>query len=294
MLSRLIGEDIQFTLVLDPSIARVRVDPGQLDQVLMNLAVNARDAMPQGGALTVRTQRVVLTAPVASRLECAPGPHVMVAVTDTGVGMAPEVMARIFEPFFTTKGIGTGTGLGLAMVFGIVRQSGGAIEVESAPGAGSTFRIYLPVVADTLARTADEIAQSLRGVETLLLVEDDDGVRDLAAANLRGQGYTVLAASDGEAALALLATHTADQTTPIDLLVTDVVMPRMSGPELAARLQQTSPATRVLFMSGYTDDAVVRQGVMQAEVAFLQKPYTPQTLARKVRSVLDDTSAAPV
>ena len=284
MLSRLIGEDIQFTLILDPSIAKVRVDPGQLDQVLMNLAVNARDAMPHGGTLSIATQRVELTAAVATRLEGTPGPHVMVVVTDTGVGMSPDVMARIFEPFFTTKGVGNGTGLGLAMVFGIVRQSGGTIDVESEPGQGATFRIYLPTVADGVTRAGDAELVSLRGSETLLLVEDDTGVRDLAVANLRAQGYSVLTAVDGRAAIDVVVAHAG----PIHLLVTDVVMPRMSGPELATELQSAAPGLRVLFVSGYTDDDVVRQGVLQSEVAFLQKPYTPHILVAKVRAVLDD------
>lgn len=287
MLSRLIGEDLSFSLVLDPSIAKVRVDPGQLDQVLMNLAVNARDAMPSGGSLTIRTQRTELHADVAARLEIPPGSHVTITVSDTGTGMSPDVMARIFEPFFTTKSIGSGTGLGLAMVFGIVRQSGGAIEVESEPGTGSTFRIYLPVVHEGVAATPDENGVSHRGTETLLLVEDDDEVWELAVAGLQLQGYTVLSAVDGRAALGVAAQHRG----PIGLLVTDVVMPHMSGAELATELQATAPSLRVLFVSGYTDDAVVRQGVSRADVAFLQKPYSPRRLTERVREALD--AAAP-
>ncbi len=288
MLSRLIGENIHFTLVLDPSISRVRVDPGQLDQVLMNLAVNARDAMPQGGTLTISTQRVDVDAALAARIETVPGEHVMISVSDSGTGMSPDVLSRIFEPFFTTKGVGTGTGLGLAMVFGIVRQSGGGIEVESEPGEGATFRIYLPSVVLDAVRSGEVVSPSLRGHETLLLVEDDVGVRELAVANLRAQGYVVITAIDGRDALERAAAHRG----PIDLLVTDVVMPRVSGPELAGELQARLPNLRVLFMSGYTDDAVVRHGVLHAEVAFLQKPYTPHGLAEKVRAVLDDPRLA--
>jgi two-component system, cell cycle sensor histidine kinase and response regulator CckA len=290
MLSRLIGENIQFSLMLDPTIGKVRVDPGQLDQVLMNLAVNARDAMPQGGTLRIATERTDLNPETAARLEGAPGPHVTIVVSDTGVGMTPEVQSHIFEPFFTTKGIGTGTGLGLAMVFGIVRQSGGMIDVESAPRRGATFRIHLPVVQTQTAGAEPPAVAPLRGSETLLLVEDDVGVRDLAVASLRGHGYTVLSAPDGRAAMDIASGHTA----PIALLVTDVVMPRMSGPELAQQLTRERPAMQVLYMSGYTDDAVVRQGVLHANVEFLQKPFTPHDLAFRVRSVLDDAQLATV
>jgi PAS domain S-box-containing protein len=284
MLSRLIGENIAFSLVLDPSIARVRVDPGQLDQVLMNLAVNARDAMPQGGTLRIATQRTVLSAAMAETLETIPGRHVLLTVSDTGAGMTSDVMDRIFEPFYTTKGLGTGTGLGLAMVFGIVRQSGGAIRVDSTPGAGSTFSIYLPVAVDVTGTVPhDPTASSVRGTEVVLLVEDDASVRNLAEANLRSFGYEVITAADGREAL----TRMDDRDTPVDILVTDVVMPHMSGPELAAAIQAQHPEIRVLFMSGYTDDAVVRQGLLTADVAFLQKPYTPLGLAEKVRNVLD-------
>jgi two-component system, cell cycle sensor histidine kinase and response regulator CckA len=290
MLSRIIGEDIQFSLVLDPSIAKVRVDPGQLDQVLMNLAVNSRDAMPQGGTLSITTQRVELTEAEATLLEIAPATYVRITVTDTGIGMPPEVQARIFEPFFTTKGVGTGTGLGLAMVFGIVRQSGGTIDVESAPGAGARFRIYLPAVPDAPAPSDQPAQERLAGSETVLLVEDDAGVRDLAVASLTAHGYRVLTASDGRDGLDVVAAHAGH----IDLLVTDVVMPRMGGSDLAAQLRLQQPDVRVLFMSGYTDDAVVRQGVLHSEVAFLHKPFTMQALAAKVRAVLDAEPLAPI
>ncbi len=290
MLSRLIGENIDVSLVLDPSIARVRVDPGQLDQVLMNLAVNARDAMPTGGSLTISTHRTDLSAARAARLELTAGAHVMVEVNDTGCGMTPEVVARIFEPFFTTKSVGNGTGLGLAMVFGIVRQSGGAIEVESEVGAGSTFRIFLPVVSEGISGAADSGRSAVRGTETLLLVEDDHGVRELAVAGLRAHGYTVLSALDGRAALDVAGQHRG----PIALLVTDVVMPHMSGGELANQLRLRRPDIRVLFVSGYTNDAVVREGVLLSEVAFLQKPYSPTDLAVSVRHVLDASLAQVV
>ncbi len=283
MLSRLIGEDIVVSLVLDPSIARVRVDPGQLDQVLMNLAVNARDVMQSGGSLTISTHRSELNASIALRLELLPGPHVTIEVKDSGTGMSPEIVARIFEPFFTTKSLGNGTGLGLAMVFGIVRQSGGAIEVESEVDVGSTFRIYLPAVSERVSAEPDPDHVMLRGTETLLLVEDDHGVSELAVAGLQAQGYTVLSALDGRAALEIAEQHRG----PIALLVTDVVMPHMSGAELANQMRLRTPDVRVLFVSGYTDDAVVRQGVLLSDAAFLQKPYNPAELAAKVRLVLD-------
>ena len=291
MLGRLIGETIAVQLKLDPSIDTARVDPGQFDQVLMNLAVNARDAMPDGGTLTISTATVHLSDARAEALETVPGPHVQISVSDTGVGMTEAVVARIFEPFYTTKGLGTGTGLGLAMVFGIVRQSGGGIYVDSAPNEGSTFHIVLPVVADKQAvATPAPASRGVRGSETILLVEDDAGVRELAEANLRGFGYDVLTAVDGRHALAVLKSHGAT----IDMLVTDIVMPNMSGPELAAAVQSSHPGIRALFMSGYTDDAVVRQGLLNAEVAILQKPYTPLGLAQKVRQILDIAPPASV
>ncbi|MBC7842077.1 MAG: PAS domain-containing protein [Gemmatimonadaceae bacterium] len=291
MLSRLIGENIQFSLVLDPSIARVRVDPGQLDQVLMNLCVNARDAMPGGGTLRIGTHRAELTETRATALEIAPGPYVVLTVSDSGIGMTPDVVEHIFEPFFTTKGVGTGTGLGLAMVFGIVRQSGGAIHVQSAPGEGTIFTIFLPVASTNSGSTNGKVPPpTVRGGEVVLLVEDDTHVRDLAESTLRGFGYDVLTAGDGREALEIVRSHRAS----IDVLVTDVVMPHLSGPELATIVQAEQPDVRVLFMSGYTDDAVVRQGLLKAEVAFLQKPYTPRGLAEKVRHVLDSRRSASV
>ena len=285
MLRRLIGEDILLTAVLDPHISRVKVDPGQLDQILMNLSVNARDAMPRGGKLTLETRNVDLDGQYAqSHVEAEGGRYVMLAVTDSGSGMTPEVMAHIFEPFFTTKGVGKGTGLGLSVVHGIVKQSGGRIEVYSEPGLGTTFKIYFPAIKE-LADSAKESAEKgdMRGTETILLVEDEDGVRGLALLVLQTYGYNVLAASDGRRALRAIENHQGS----IDLLVTDVVMPGMGGGELAEAVKKQFPHMKVLFSSGYTDDSAVRQGILEAEVAFLQKPYSPQSLARKVRQILD-------
>ena len=287
MLQRLIGEDITFTTVLDPAARQVRVDPGQLDQVLMNLAVNARDAMPQGGRLTVETRNVELSEDYAMKhTGCKPGPHVMLAMSDTGSGMSPEVLERIFDPFYTTKGVNHGTGLGLAMVFGIVQQSGGSIHVYSEPGLGSTFKIYFPVVIDEPRTHEDVIAPvRLTGSETILLVEDEAVVQRLALLNLRARGYNVLAATNGKDALRVIDGFAG----PIDLLLTDVVMPHSSGPELASVMRPLYPDMKVLFMSGYTDDAVVRHGLLHEDVSFIQKPYTPSELARKIRDVLDAT-----
>lgn len=285
LLRRLIGEDIIFTTVLTPGIDRVRVDPGQLDQVIMNLVVNARDAMPQGGRLTIETANIEFSEEyAATHPGFTAGHHVMLAVTDTGIGMTSEVKARIFEPFFTTKGLGDGTGLGLAMVFGTVEQSGGHIHVYSEPGHGSTFKIYFPAVTDDVSRaTPAPSTAALHGVETVLLVEDDDAVRELAYSSLRAHGYSVLTATDGQDALRRVSAYRGR----IDALLTDVVMPNTSGPELAAQLTSRFSHMKVLFMSGYTDDAVVRHGLLQADVAFIQKPYTPLALAQKLRQVLD-------
>ncbi len=285
LLRRLIGEDIHFTTSLHSRLHNVRVDPGQLTQVLMNMAVNARDAMPKGGRLTIETANVELTEHfAASHLGAMPGPHVMLAMTDSGQGMTPEVRARIFEPFFTTKAVGVGTGLGLAMVFGIVQQSGGTLDVESAPGAGSTFRIYLPAVRGTTTSTpAGGTEIDLRGTETIVLVEDDDAVRVLAQNSLRSLGYQVLSASDGAQAIESLEAHPGE----IDMLLTDVVMPDASGPELAHTLRRRHPTLKVLFMSGYSDDAVLRHGLLHDDMSLIQKPYTPLALAQKVRQTLD-------
>jgi two-component system, cell cycle sensor histidine kinase and response regulator CckA len=285
LLRRLIGEDILLTSVLDPNISRVRVDPDQLGQVLMNLAVNARDAMPKGGKLTVETRPAVLDGEFTRlRPEVLSGQYVMLAVSDTGSGMTPEVKTRIFEPFFTTKGVGKGTGLGLAVVMGIVKQSGGHVEVYSEVGIGTIFKIYFPAVDEPISDShAGDAGSNGLGTETVLLVEDEEGVRGLAALALQTYGYKVLAASNAREAMREIAKHSGE----IHLLVTDVVMPGMGGPDLAAILQSSFPRLKVLFSSGYTDDAVVRHGLLQEKVAFLQKPYTPASLAKKVRQVLD-------
>jgi len=288
MLRRLIGEDIELVTRVPSTPVAVRADPGQLEQVLMNLAVNARDAMPRGGKLTI--EAAVVDPDDAFRREhpdVPAGRQVMISVTDTGVGMDPEVSKHIFEPFFTTKEKGKGTGLGLATVYGIVTQSGGHVEVETAPGQGTRFRIFLPAVevAPAIAPAAPE--EVVGGSETLLLVEDEAALRSLGQEILRDQGYKVLAAGSGGEALELARNHTA----PIHLLVTDVVMPGMDGRELADRLAPLHPETRCLFMSGYTDDAIVRRGVWEEGMPFLQKPFSIDALALKVREVLDQPAA---
>ena len=285
MLRRLIGEDVRLTTALAPDARRVKVDPGQLVQVLMNLAVNARDAMPRGGQLTLATRNVNLGEDFTrDRADVRPGPHVLLTVGDTGHGMTPEVKAHIFEPFFTTKGVGKGTGLGLAVVHGIVKQSGGCVEVESEPGRGTTFAIYLPAAggAPGVEREPEAGAEP-GGTETVLVVEDEDAVRRLATVVLQSHGYRVLAARDGEEALRVAEMHGG----AIDLLVTDVVMPNLDGRGLAEALRPLRPRMKVLYVSGYTDDAVVRYGVLHEDAAFLPKPYRPLALARKARQVLD-------
>ena len=275
MLRRLIGEDVELLLTLDPAIARVRADPGQIEQVIANLAVNARDAMPEGGTLTIETRRVERDG-----AEC-----VLLAVTDTGVGMDEETRAHAFEPFFTTKEVGKGTGLGLATVYGIVVQSGGAIELEAKPGSGTAVRLYLPASRNTgdLARRAQSEPATARGSETVLVVEDEPAVRRLAVEALRTHGYRVLEAAGAHEATALSESY----GEPIDLMLTDVVMPTVNGRELAERLTRERPDLKVVFMSGYTDDAIVRHGVLEEGVSFIGKPFTPSDLARKIRETLD-------
>jgi PAS domain S-box-containing protein len=284
MLQRLLGEDIELLLSLDGNLAPVRADPGHMSQVLVNLAANARDAMPGGGRLTIETSNIILDAGFrVSHPEVSPGPYVLLAVSDTGFGMAPDVKERIFEPFFTTKEVGRGTGLGLSVVYGIVRQSEGYIFAESQMGQGTRLEIYLPIVNDETVRHP-ELADSFPpgGDETILLVEDEDVVREVAARILTGQGYTVVEARSGDAALKACA----QREGPIHLLLADVIMPQMSGEELAQRARAIRPDIRVLFTSGYSD-AVMRQQIPEAQGVFLPKPFTVRELLGKVREVLD-------
>ena len=304
LLRRLIGEDVELTTRLGPGLGRVKADPVQLQQVIMNLVVNARDAMPEGGRLTLETHNVSLpedAGTVGQTFPSAAGPgqtgmsapplgeivagrYVLLSVSDTGCGMDEVILAHLFEPFFTTKEVGKGTGLGLATVYGIVKQSGGHVEVQSAVGQGTSFRVYLPRLDRGPEEGADPAGDSPgRGSETILLVEDDETVRTLVRTVLRKNGYTVLEAGDGGEALVVAERHTG----PIHLLLTDVVVPQLGGRRLADRLVALRPELRVLFTSGYTDDEVVRRGVFEAETSLLQKPFSPETLARKVREVLD-------
>jgi signal transduction histidine kinase len=286
MLRRLIGEDVEFATATAPDLWPVTADPGHLEQVVVNLVVNARDAMPRGGKLTVETRNVVLDDAYArATADARPGPHVLLAVTDTGVGMDRATLDRALEPFFTTKGPSHGTGLGLATVYGVVKQAGGHVALYSEPGRGTTVKVYLPPTDVPVTQTPDRpIARPLpRGTETVLLVEDEDAVRALTRHVLRVAGYAVLEAADGRQAVRVADGYAGR----IDLLVTDVVMPHLGGREVADALAGRHPGLRVLFLSGYSDDAVVRHGLVDRDVAFLQKPFTPADLARKVREVLD-------
>jgi signal transduction histidine kinase/ActR/RegA family two-component response regulator len=289
MLTRVIGEDVDLTTRLEPKLRHVKADPTQIEQVIMNLAVNARDAMPDGGQLTLETANVTVDSPYKDQNpDVTPGAYVMLAVSDTGTGMDAETRRRLFEPFYTTKEPGKGTGLGLSTVYGIVKQSGGHIWVYSEPGHGATFKIYLPVVCESadVASVAppDDVP---RGTETILLVEDEGEVRALVRQVLQERGYRVVEASSPREALRLAS----DTAAPIDLLLTDVIMPQMTGRALADLVTGDRPGTPVLFMSGYADSAVVEHGVLQAGRAYLQKPFTPMQLARVVRRVLDTATS---
>jgi two-component system cell cycle sensor histidine kinase/response regulator CckA len=287
MVARLLRADVALTIIHASDLWNVKVDPGQFEQIVMNLAVNARDAMPQGGKVTIKMANVVLDEDYArTHPDVQSGEYVEIAVSDTGLGMDQETQARIFEPFFTTKEKGKGTGLGLATVFGIVRQSAGHIWVYSEPGMGTTFRVYFPRFGGNAERptSAPTELASERGSETILLVEDEDQVRVLARNILRRSGYVVLDVPNGGEALLICEQHGAE----IHLLLTDVVLPRMSGRQLAERLAILRPDMKVLFMSGYTDDAIFQHGIIDSGVAFLQKPLTPTSLTRRVRAVLDE------
>jgi signal transduction histidine kinase/ActR/RegA family two-component response regulator len=287
MLKRLIGEDIEFRVVSAGSLWAIAADPDQIVQVVMNLCVNARDAMAQGGTLTISTENASsMEMHMGGHFYVTPGEYVKLSVADTGVGISQEMQEHIFEPFFTTKEVGKGTGLGLATVYGIVKQSGGYIWVESEPGHGTRFTIYLPRVQQAAApEIASPSETRPRGNETILVAEDEQALRDAMCDYLRTLGYTVLAASDGPHALTLAAGHEG----PIDLLISDVVMPRMSGRELSEALTHLRPTLRTIFMSGYTDDAVLRHGVKKIGAAFIQKPFRLGTLAHEVRTMLGRT-----
>ena len=298
LLRRLIGEDIQLVSQLDPTNGRLRADQAQLEQVLVNLVVNARDAMPKGGTLTIETAQVELTrSPVYHLTPLPPGPYVRLAVSDTGCGMDRKTQSHIFEPFFTTKGEGKGSGLGLSTVFGIVTQSGGAIDVTSRVGHGTRFDLYFPSVESDILTTAptQPLGQPQRGTETILLVEDEPSVRTLVRDELRKLGYRVVEAKNGVEAC-LLATQ---QAASLQLLLTDVVMPGMGGRELAQHLSVIKPDLRTLFISGYMDDVCIMAGQEEGTSSFLQKPFTPEVLGRAVRNLLDAstpsdrTSASP-
>ncbi|MGI8435723.1 MAG: ATP-binding protein, partial [Chthoniobacterales bacterium] len=294
LLRRVIGERFNLQTHSDAHRGTVMADPSQIEQVILNLGVNARDAMPTGGDLVIRTANVHLDRQRAPQISAslAPGDYVELSVTDTGAGMDEETKSRIFEPFFTTKGPGKGTGLGLATVYGIVRQSGGGISVESAPGRGSTFRIYFPLdlsPVEVAQNVPQPIAKS-KNFETVLVVEDEEIVRDLVCDVLSDQGYHVLCAQDGAEALRMARACEGQ----IHLLITDVIMPHMNGPELAHQLASARPEMKVLFVSGYSDNDIGHHGVLDVKIELLQKPFTPQTLARKVRDVIENRHDVPL
>jgi CheY-like chemotaxis protein len=293
MLPRLIGEDIEYAFVPDPKLAPVKADPGQIEQVLMNLVVNSRDAMPSGGTITVRTQNALIDAVEAQRrAPMTAGEYVLLSVSDTGSGMSAETKAHIFEPFFTTKEVGKGTGLGLATVYGVVKQSGGFVWVESAPGEGSTFEIYLPKATGTTTRleAEEKPAAIARGHETILVVEDEVDVRELACEFLRVTGYSVLQARNGVEALEMIRRHPGK----IDLVLSDVVMPKMGGTELASRLRSLRSSAKLLLMSGYSEYASETGGQDLARPLMLPKPFSRSSLIEKVREALADAAVTTV
>jgi CheY-like chemotaxis protein len=284
MLRRLIGEDIDLRILPGEGLGRVKADPGQVEQIILNLVVNARDAMPGGGRLTVETNNTFLDGTFSSKHPHAvAGPHVLLAVSDIGVGMSEETQSHLFEPFFTTKERGKGTGLGLSTVYGIVKQSQGYVYVYSELGKGTTVKVYLPRVEGEDETVSPVSAPAPHGTETVLVVEDDTPVRDFVTRVLSAKGYRVLSACEGVEALRLCG----DCADPVDLLVTDVVMPGMGGRELASRVEAAKPGVRVLFVSGYTENAISHHGILEAGLEFLQKPFTTDALLRKVREVLD-------
>jgi PAS domain S-box-containing protein len=293
LLRRLIGEHIELLVVLSPALGLVKADAGQLEQIIMNLAVNARDAMPAGGQLTIETSNVELSEEyVAQHPSTRPGPYVMLAVTDTGCGMDVKTKAHMFEPFFTTKEIGKGTGLGLSTVYGIVKQTGGSIWVSSDLGIGTAFKIYLPAVNALLEIVSpnDKVEKVASGSQTILIVEDDAALLQVIHQSLEAVGYMILAAHSPAEAIRISESYPG----PIHLMVADVIMPGMNGTQLATHLSAPRPEMKVLYVSGYTDDTIVRHGVLEPGLAFLQKPFSPKTLARKVGEVLATASVSPI
>jgi CheY-like chemotaxis protein len=285
-LERILGEHIELNSLAHEALGKVKADPGQIEQVIANLAINARDAMPHGGKLIIETGNAELNESyIRTHPHVKPGSYVMLSVTDTGSGMTPEVQQHIFEPFFTTKEKGKGTGLGLSIIHGIVKQSGGEIRVYSEPGKGSTFKIYLPRVfeeVDSWKRPSTGSAMP-RGNETVLVVEDEKPVQKMVRGILTRLGYSVLEAGEGQEALELCGSHTA----PIHLMVTDVVMPGMAGPDLARAVKILRPETKIVFMSGYTENSMLQHELIEPDANFLQKPFTPEEFAQRIRDVLD-------